>query len=67
MITRKGLQVIADALGEVELTTGADAHEVGGIIVGALRRAGQVTPNYDHGRFTTAVTAAVRRGAEVTA
>lgn len=59
MITRKGLQAIADALADVERSTGADAHRVGAIIIGALRRAGLVTPNYDQARFTSAVTAAL--------
>lgn len=55
MVTRKGLQALAEACADVERATGADAHEVARIVVGALRRAGAVTPHYDGDRFARAV------------
>ena len=55
MLTRKHLQALAVACGDVERETGADAHEVARIIIGALRRTDGITPHYDGGRFTQAV------------
>jgi len=55
MLTRKHLQALAAACGDVERATGADAHEVARIVVGALRASGGVTPGFDAGRFAAAV------------
>jgi hypothetical protein len=55
MLTRKHLQALAVACGDVERETGADAHEVARIVVGALRASGGVTSGFDAGRFAAAV------------
>lgn len=55
MLTRKHLQALAVACGDVERETGAHAYDVARIVIRALSDAGAITPNYDGQRFRAAV------------
>lgn len=55
MLTRKHLQALAEACGNIERSTGADAVIVASAIIGALRSTGGITPHFDAGRFAAAV------------
>jgi hypothetical protein len=55
MLTKRGLEALAAAFGEVERSTGADAQHVSHVVMAALVGAGVVTPKFDRGRFAQAV------------
>jgi len=55
MLTRKHLQALAAACGDVERETGASAHKVAAIVATALRHSGGLTPAFDVDRFHAAV------------
>lgn len=64
MLTRKGLQALAEGIADGAYEAGADrrqAHEVAGSVVAALRAAGAVTPHYDGEKFTAALDEALHR------
>ena len=55
MLTRKHLQALAVACGDVERETGANARVVARIVIEALLATDGVTPHYDGPRFLAAV------------
>lgn len=55
MLTRKHLEALAVAFGDVERATGADAHAVAQVVMDSLIRTGVVTPRFDRSRFAQAV------------
>jgi hypothetical protein len=55
MLTRKHLEALAVAFGDVERYAGADAHDVARIVINALHAAGGLTPEFSSPRFSAAV------------